>query len=146
LDEHDGVFEELAGEKNGEAADGSAADGLRFGPSRLAAGGGEPVDACAHEEEEAGGAEVGDEAGEEGEDGGVGAHGSGPELAGVLAGEEGAGVIDGHEDHDEATEGVDGLVAGLHGYEAPFGGLSHGWVESGMVKLRLDYWAGAAYG
>ena len=62
----------------------------------------------------AGRAEMGQQTGEEWEGAGIGTHGAGPEFAGVLAGDDGAGMVDRHEDQDEPSEGVDGNIALSH--------------------------------
>jgi hypothetical protein len=78
-------------------------------PATRAAGISEQNDAGAHQEEEAWCAEVGHEADEEGKCIRVDRERATPVLpGGVLLGDEMAGVVQRHQDHDRAAQGVEG--------------------------------------
>src|SRR5258708_12355903 len=78
--------------------------GRRMAAASLPPDSGEPVDAGPRQEEEAGRACMGYPASKERKIAGVGAHRPRPECAGVLPGDEGTGVVDRHDHHDQAAQ------------------------------------------
>ena len=74
---------------------------------------------------------MGDAACEECEGSGVNADRSIPEFDGMLACDEGTGVIDGHDDHDETAQGVDaGVTGSWRHYLIDYRALTQGMVVS----------------
>ena len=90
-----------------QAAHNEVAGDGGVGPACALAGGGEEGHACAHEEEEAGRGEMGDCPGEEVERGRVEGGGDKPEfVADVALSDKVVGVIERHDHHDQAAQGV----------------------------------------
>ena len=90
----------------------------RMAAASLPPDSGEPVDAGPRQEEEAGRACMGYPASKERKIAGVGAHRPRPECAGVLPGDEGTGVVDRHDHHDQAAQSADRMEAGARGFTA----------------------------
>ena len=102
LQKHHRRLQELTDEEDDQTAQRGATRSAR------------PIDPRAQEEEEARRAEMRYQASQKREGAVVSAHGAGPEFGGVLAGDEGAGMVDRHEDHDESAKSVDGMISPVH--------------------------------